>query len=803
MFSRLGAFCVRHRHAVVASWLIGILGLGALSGVLGSDVRSDFDLPDVESRAGFDVLEERFGGFGAGATGRIVFQSESGFDDEGVRSGIEGFLAEVDAIEGTTVTSPFAPPVDDPAAALAAMGDFLGEDVDPSLLAGQEQVSGDGTIAYAEVELPGSLDQSAAQEFAEEVEALEPDLDGVRVEYGGQVFADFEPPSSELLGLAFAIVILVLATGSVLAMSLPIGVALGGIGAGAASILLLSNLVSMPDFALTLGVMIGLGVGIDYALFIVTRYREQLSSGHTVTEAVSIAINTSGRAVAFAGVTVVISLLGMLLMGVGFVNGLAVGSATVVSLTLVSSLTLLPALLGYVGERIEISRWRGVIAAGCVVVALIGLGFRVQPMLVGLPLAVVVLAAGLVLAPLKRRLPPRRVKPLRETLAYRWSRTVQARPWTVALASAAVLLLSATPVLSMRLGFSDQGNNPESNTTRQAYDLMAEGFGAGSNGPLILVAEIDDDSDRAALLATTEAIAARDGVDAVTGPIPNTLLDPSLESASAVFWRVQPSTAPQDGATTDLVHELRSEVLPGVEPSGTDVLVTGFVAVTVDFSEYLSGRLPWFFAAVLGLSFLLLMVVFRSLLVPLKAVLMNLLSIGAAYGMMVAVFQWGWGAPVFGIESAPIEPFLPMVLFAIVFGLSMDYEVFLLSRIHEEWMRTGDSRTSVADGLAATARVITAAAAIMVFVFASFTLEDNRAVRLMGFGLAVAVLLDATVVRLLLVPATMELLGDRNWWLPRWMGRIIPHIDVEGGEDGTTAPSEETDDSQPPTPELV
>ena len=435
------------------------------------------------------------------------------------------------------------------------------------------------------------------------------------------------------------------------------------------------------------------------------------------------------------------------------------------------------------GTRIEVTRWRGMIAAGLVVVALIGLGLKVQPLMLGLPLAVVVLVAGLAFAPLKAEVPARRERPLRETRAYRWSRVVQARPWPIAIGAGAVLVLLSLPVLSMRLGFSDAGNDPADTTTRQAYDLLAEGFGPGSNGPLLLVTTLDGTVEGADLLPVTEAIGATDGVAAVSGPIPNTVVDPTADEVTAAIWEVEPTTSPQDAATTDLVHELRDGVLPSVEPAGTEVLVTGFVATTVDFADYLSSRLLWFFGAVLALSFLLLMVVFRSLLVPLKAVVMNLLSIGAAYGLMVAVFQWGWGKDLLGIESAPVEPFLPMVLFAIVFGLSMDYEVFLLSRIHEEWVRTGDAVESVADGLAATAKVITAAAAIMVFVFGSFMLEPDRPVKLMGFGLAVAVFLDATIVRMLLVPATMELLGERNWWLPRWLDRIIPHVNVEGADD--------------------
>jgi RND superfamily putative drug exporter len=345
----------------------------------------------------------------------------------------------------------------------------------------------------------------------------------------------------------------------------------------------------------------------------------------------------------------------------------------------------------------------------------------------------------------------------------------------MALLGSGLLIVLALPVFSMRLGFADDGNMPEDRTTRQAYDLLAEGFGPGFNGPLVLVTSLGEETAQEDVAAVTTRLNETDGV-AFAVPFPN---DP--EAPTAVQWYLVPDTAPQDAATADLVRGLRTDVLPAAtEGTDMDVLVTGFVAVTVDFADYLSDRLAVFFGAVLALSFLLLMVVFRSLLVPLKAVIMNLLSIGAAYGLVVAIFQWGWAGSVLGIEPAPVEPFLPMMLFAIVFGLSMDYEVFLLSRVREEWVRTGDARASVADGLAATARVITAAAAIMVFVFGSFMLEDDRVIRLFGFGLAVAVLLDATVVRMLLVPATMELLGDRNWWLPKWLDRLLPHVNVEG-----------------------
>jgi RND superfamily putative drug exporter len=495
-----------------------------------------------------------------------------------------------------------------------------------------------------------------------------------------------------------------------------------------------------------------------------------------VRESITVALDTAGRSVLFAGITVVISLLGMLLMGVSFVQGLAVGAAAVVAVTVAASLTLLPALLGFAGEQVERTRWRGLIAAGLVAVALVGFGLKLAPLAVGLPLAVIVIIAGFFFGPLKKEVRHRPPKPLRETTAYRWSRIIQHRPWTAAVGGALALLILAVPVLDLRLGFSDESNFQDDTTTKQAYDLLVLGFGAGFNGPLLLVAEVPDGTDPAALEAVNEAVAADVGVAFVSPPRPN---DPT--APTAVIWSVVPTTGPQDAATTNLVNRLRDDVLPGVEAdAGVEVLVTGAVAVNVDFSDLLASRLPYFFAAVLSLSFLLLLVVFRSVLVPLKAVIMNLLSIGAAYGIVVALFQWGWLSDITGVQPAPIEPWAPMMLFAIVFGLSMDYEVFLLSRIREEWHRSGDSRRSVADGLSATAKVITAAAAIMVFVFGSFILEDDRTVKLMGVGLATAIFLDATIVRMLLVPATMELLGDKNWWLPRWLDRLLPNIDVEG-----------------------
>jgi len=810
MFGRLGAWSCRRRGLVVVLWIAAVLVGGAVMSGTGTNYSTEFSLPEVESREGFDVLEAEMGGAGSGMEGQIVFRHEDGFEDPELRAQLRTFLDEVASLDDTTVQGPFDEGEDEVSPELiqwyAAGAAELGEDA-MALLgdAGGSQVSEDGTIAYATLEIPADTDIHTAMDRGEEIRKLAPDVEGLQVEYGGAMFQEFEEPAAEAIGLAFAIVILIVAFGSVLAMGLPIGVALAGIGMGSVLLGLLSNVVEMPDFATILGVMIGLGVGIDYALFIVTRYREQLQRGHTVAEAVATAIDTSGRAVTFAGITVVISLLGMLLMGVSFVAGLGIGAATMVAVTVVASLTLLPALLGFVGERIDVTRWRGVVAAALVAIALLGVGLKLQPLLLGLPLAAVVLVAGFAVAPLKRALPPRPPKPLRDTFAYRWSRVVQARPWTLSLVSTALLLLLAIPMTSIRLGFSDAGNAAEDDTIRKSYDLLAEGFGPGYNGRILLVAELPEGGaeSSAPLLEVTRVVSEVDGVASVSPPFPSDLDSPS--ESGAVLWQVFPTTAPQDEATTELVEHLRTDVLPeATAGAGFDVLVTGTVGVMVDFADYLADRLALFFVAVLGLSFVLLMIVFRSILVPIKAVIMNLLSIGAAYGVIVAIFQWGWLKDLFGIEPAPVEPFVPMMLFAIVFGLSMDYEVFLLSRIREEWLRTGDSVTSVADGLAATARVISAAAAIMVVVFGSFLLETDRVVKLMGFGLALAVLLDATVVRMLLVPATMELLGDRNWWFPRWLDRLLPTINVEGDHDESGAPAagaaEAADRELEPTP---
>ena len=771
MLVRVARWCFHNPRKTVAAWVAVVLVTFAAAVVVGPSFFAQLEAPESDSRNGFEVLEEHFGGIGSGLSGSIVFRSESGIDDPAVRAAMEAMFEQVDAYEGVSVTSPYAatpPPPDAPQQQSRSLPHAPG----------RPQVSADGLVAFASIDLAPDLDFNQTSALGGDFADLAPELPGLTIEIGGEALSEFEPPQSEFIGLAFAVVVLILAFGSVMAMGLPIAIAAAGVGLGIGLAMILSNVLSIPEFATTIGAMIGIGVGIDYALFIVTRYRDGLAEDGAVEPSLFLAMDTAGRAVIFAGLTVVISLLGLLFMGLPFITGLAVAAAIPVAATMIASVTLLPALLAFVRDRIEVTRWRGLIAAGLVAVALLGIGLGFPPLLLGAPLAIVVLLAGFVVRPLRAIVPRRPRTPMKQTFAWRWSRLVQRRPWVALAAGAALLLAMASPALSLQLGFADEGNYPEETTTRRAYDLLAEGFGPGFNGPLLITAEPQSEDDRAVIEPLIETLATSDGVASVNGPLPSDFANPA--TAAAYIVQVYPATAPQAPATADLVDRLRAEVIStAVEGSTLAVNVTGFVPLSVDFTDYVAARTPVFFAAVLVLSFLLLLIVFRSILVPIKAVLMNLLSIAAAYGVVAAVFQHGWLGSLIGVDAGPIEPFIPMMLFAIVFGLSMDYEVFLLSRVREEYDRTGDPVGSVADALASTARVITAAAAIMVVVFASFVFEDNRSIKMFGLGLAVAVFLDATVVRLLLVPAAMELLGARNWWVPGWLDRRLPRLTIE------------------------
>ncbi len=695
MIEQLAALCHRRRWTVLFAWLAVVVGVSLVAGAAGNRDVDGGRLNGTDSDKAGQIVDREFPAAG-GSEATIVFSAPDGVAAH--RAAIDQFVDSTRALAGVTgAVTPF---------------DQAG------------RVSADGRTAHVPVRLDKSTRGTAADPtgaLRERAAAMR--REGVDTELLGEAFTAGSVPAGEGFGLLAAAFILLIAFGSVVAMGLPIVTALAGIVTSLGCVTLWSHVVQTPGFTAQVASMIGIGVGIDYALFIVTRYRAARRRGLDGAQAIDEAFGTAGRAVAFAGCTVVISLLGMLLMGMSFFHGLALGTSSAVLVAVLAALTLLPALLGFAGERID-----------------------------------------------RLSLHRRRHHTPAETAWHRWSRLVQRNPKRFAVAGLVVLLVCAAPVVSMRLATADAGNDPVGSTTRKAYDLLADGFGPGANGPLFIVAETPDAAagghvaDLAARLADTPGVAS-------VGPI---VRSPSGRAATIT---VIPTTSPQDVRTEDLVRDLRDVVIPA---SGSGAHVGGQTASNVDFADLMSSRLPIFIGAVLLLSFLLLLAVFRSVLVPLKAVVMNLLSIGAAYGVMVMVFQWGWLASLFGLHgAAPIEPWAPMMLFAIVFGLSMDYEVFLLSAVKEDYDATGDNSHAVVEGLASTARVITAAAAIMVFVFGSFILGDLRAIKLMGLGLSVAVLVDATVVRMVLVPATMELLGDRNWWLPRWLDRVLPHLAVE------------------------
>jgi len=766
LLARIAGWCFDHRTGAIGLWLLALVAIFGVAGTLGSRFSASSAVPGSGSAAGFEVLKEHFPGLGTGGrSGTIVFKAGQGVDEPAVRAAMEKLFALVDAgfpdangvpqHPGATVVSPYS---DGAGGQIARTGALANR------------------VAYAQVNLSTAVDDDASGLLGQAISANAPTVEGLEVLPGGQYLAVVEPPQTELIGIAFAVLILIGAFGSVLAMGLPIAVALGGVAAGVGTTLLLSRLFTVPKDTILLGIMIGLGVGIDYALFIVSRYREGLHEGRSPRDATVAAMGSAGRAVVFAGTTVMISMLGLLLVGIGWIGGMGIGVSTTVLATMLTSTTLLPALLGFARARVELTRWRGLLTAGFTAVALLALGIGLALVAaIGAGLAMLTLLASVPVRPLRRPVPRRVTRPVGETYAYRWSRTIQRSPWRWLMGATALLLLLAAPVTSMRLGWADEGNFPKDTTTRQAYDLLAQSFGDGFNGPFLITVVPGASDSSAAVLRLHAALERTAGVAAVTPPTADDLTRPGAYLMSLVA-----TTSPQDEATSSLVRRLRGEVIPAaVAGSELDVAVTGSAATNIDITDYLARRMPVFFGAVLALSFVLLMTVFRSLLVPLKAVVMNMLSIGAAYGVVVAVFQWGWAGRLLGIDGGPINPFIPMMLFAVVFGLSMDYEVFMISRIREEYLRTGDATSSVADGLASTARVITAAAAIMVVVFGSFMLEDLREIKLFGLGLALAVLCDATLVRMVVLPATMELLGDRNWWIPKWLDRLLPHLEIE------------------------
>ncbi|CAL9591443.1 Membrane protein YdfJ [Streptomyces sp. enrichment culture] len=711
----LARWCVQRRLITVLLWLLALGGAAAGAVAAGSAYSNDYRVPGTESGQATELLREGFPGLG-GDSGTVVWHTTSGtVRDAGVEQAVTRTLDRIEDLPGVTaVTGPY--------------GDH-----------GAGRISEDGRTAYATVTFADQAEDIDAGEAAAVVRAAEAaETDGLRVELSGSAVGLTESSGghlAEVVGVLVAAVVLFLAFGSLAASLLPIATALVGVGTAYAGIVLLGHAMTVADFAPMLGMLIGLGVGIDYALFVVTRHRRGLKRGLTVTEAATGAVATTGRAVVFAGATVCIALLGMLILRLNFLNGVAVAASLTVVLTVAASVTLLPALLSFIGMRALSRRER-------------------------------------------RRLAEHGPEPELPTgFAARWSAFVERHPKLLGAIAVAVMAVLALPTLSLHLGTSDQGNNPKTSTTRQAYDLLAESFGPGVNGPLTLVTEVDGAADRLALDNLDTTLRETEGVASVS---------PVTYGAGGdtAYLTVVPESSPQSKQTSDLVDRLRADVLPRAE-AGTslDVQVGGVTAGYDDFADVIVAKLPLFVGVVIGLGCLLLLLAFRSIGIPLKAATMNVAAVAAAFGVVVAIFQWGWGSELLGLGRAgPIEPFLPVIMVSVLFGLSMDYQVFLVSRMYEEWLETGDNRRAVRVGLAETSRVINSAAVIMISVFLAFVLSGDRVIAMFGIALATAVALDAFVLRTLLVPALMHLLGGANWWLPRSLDRILPRISIEPPE---------------------
>ncbi|MDX5562499.1 MMPL family transporter [Streptomyces sp. ID05-04B] len=723
----LARWCVRNRLMVVLLWLIALGGTATAAAVAGSAYSNDYEVPGTESGRATSLLTEAFPDLG-GDSDTVVWHTTTGsVDAADVEQTMTRTLEKIAGLPGVaSVAGPY--------------GDQ-----------GTARISKDGHTAYATVTFEDraeDIDEGEARAVVDTAKAAE--SDGLQVELGGSAIALTESSGghlAEIVGVVVAAVVLFLAFGSLAASALPIATALVGVGTAYAGIVLLGHAMTVADFAPMLGMLIGLGVGIDYALFIVTRHRRGLKRGLPVPEAAANAVTTTGRAVVFAGATVCIALLGMLVLRLSFLNGVAIAASLTVVLTVAASVTLLPALLSFIGMRALSRRER-------------------------------------------RRLTEHGPQPELPTgLAARWSAFVERRPKLLGALALVVIGVLALPTFSLRLGTSDQGNGPETATTRQAYDLLAGGasrssaaesgggFGPGVNGPLTLVTRVGGAEDRLALDNLDTALRTTDGVASVS---PVTF----GSGGRTAYLTVVPDSAPQSQRTSELVDRLRTEVLPRAE-AGTslDVQVGGVTAGYDDFADVIVDKLPLFVGVVVGLGCLLLLLAFRSVGIPLKAAVMNVAAVAAAFGIVVAVFQWGWGSDLLGLGRAgPIEPFLPVIMVSVLFGLSMDYQVFLVGRMYEEWLETGDNRRAVRIGLAETSRVINSAAVIMISVFLAFVLSGDRVIAMFGIALAAAVALDAFVLRTLLVPALMHLLGGANWWLPRALDRRLPRISIEPPE---------------------
>jgi RND superfamily putative drug exporter len=709
----LARWCFQHRRIVIGVWLLALVVGGVLTQTVGTAYSDQFNLPGTESTKALNLLTAA-SPQQAGDTDDIVIKVTDGtIQDAAVKQRVTGMLTKVKALKSVAgVTSMYDP-------------------------AGAAQISKSGKIAYATVTFDQQANLLALDDINKVIDTAQSiDSKGLQVELGGQAIeaASQAPPgNSEAIGIVAAAIILFFTFGAFLAMLTPILVAVAGLGAGILAIGMLSHLITLGTIAPILAALIGLGVGIDYALFIVTRYRSGLQAGMTPEDAAVRALDTSGRAVLFAGGTVVIALLGLLVLRVSFLAGMGIGAAVTVFFTVIAAVTLLPAILGGFGNKMLGRKERRKLAAEGPHNASVG------------------------------------------GLWTRWAELVSHRKALLGSVAIVVIAILAVPTLSLRLGSSDAGNNPTSTTTRQAYDLLATGFGPGSNGPLLLVAQMKTDADVTALNQLSATLAKVPGVASVAAA-------PAQAGAKLGIVQVIPTSAPQDKETSDLITKIRDDYVPAAEKGNSlQVYVGGTTAIFDDFADVLTSKLPLFIGVIVLLGMLLLLVAFRSIVVPVTAAVMNLLAAAASFGVVVAVFQWGWGSWIPGVGAAgPVEAFLPVIMLAILFGLSMDYEVFLVSRMHEEWLHTKNNRKSVIVGQVETGRVVTAAALIMICVFASFVLGGQRVIAEFGIGLASAVAIDAFVLRTVLVPAVMHALGPANWWLPEWLDRILPHVSVEG-----------------------
>jgi RND superfamily putative drug exporter len=714
---RLARWCFTYRKFAVLGWVVALIALTAIHAAVGSAYSDNFRLSGTQSFDAVNLLE-RTAPKASGDTEQVVIAVDQGrVTDPAVRSQVAPMLAALARQPHVTeISSPYGP-------------------------RGADQISPSGQVAFANVTFDvqaNKITAAAAKNFVNAARAA--GGHGVEVEVEGQVAESANQTGAGGLpfGILAAGIVLFIVFGSLLATALPLVTAGLSLGTGVAVIGLLSHVIQMASFSNELSLLIGLGVGVDYALFIVTRYRQGLLRGLSGEDAVVEALDTSGRAVLFAGMIVCIAMLGMFALGVSFLYGVAVAASIAVAFTVLAALTLLPALLGFFGTRVLRRRDRRALKQG---------NLRTSDESAGWA---------------------------------RWAGVLRQRPALFAAVAAGVLVLLAIPFLSMRLGSADAGSDPSGSTTRKAYDLLAKGFGPGYNGPLQLVAQVSGPAQEAAFMRVERAVASTPGV--VGSARPEFIPGRAPGRPGVALANVYPKGSPQDASTSDLLHTVRDQVVPAAERgTGLHVLVGGQTAIFDDFATVLSRKLPLFLAIVIGLSFLLLMAVFRSIVIPAVAAVMNLLSAAAAFGVVTLVFQDGVGASLLGIDkTGPIEAFVPVFMFAILFGLSMDYEVFLVTRIYEEWHRRRDNSEAVAHGLAATGRTITAAAAIMILVFGAFILGGQRIIDLFGVGLASAVLLDALIVRSVLVPALMLIIGDANWWLPGWLGRLLPHLRVEG-----------------------